>query len=303
MILALNEFIPHRFLTTNFAFAGFVVRDIIFTGDIIRAYLKSSQDAKQKEFAIIKLTQEKAQIKALEELKRRFFNDVSHDLRTPLTLILSPLEQVLKDKNISAEVKKELSLSLKNGKYLEQLVDEILSLSKLDGGEENSRREVIQVVAKVQDLLDSFRKFAELNQQRLYISYDDSSLMAMIDRDKFEKIIINLLSNAIKYSDGSGEINITIKREHSDLIITITDQGIGIPEEDLHRIFDRFYRVKRAHMVATEVAGLGLAIVKEFVELHEGKIAVESREKYGSKFTLTFPNSIERTELHKERSR
>lgn len=288
-ILALNEVIPHHFLTTNLPFFGFLIRDTIFTIDLVRRHINVSKYAIERKITIEKLTEEKQQMKRIEELKNRFFNNASHELRTPLTLILSPLEESLKSGKIPLELEQELTLSLKNGKYLLQLVNEMLDLAKLDTGELSLQKENIDVISLIANIQENFQAYAVEKKQRLFISHTSPSLIARLDKDKFEKIINNLVSNAIKYSNKDGDIIIQIIEKGRTLEIKVQDHGIGIAANEIPRIFDRYYQ---SGTIKTEGTGIGLSIVKEFVEFHRGQVRCNSTPGWGTLFTLEFPNAI-----------
>ncbi len=290
ILLALNDVLPHRFITTHMAFIGFVFRDIIFTVDLIRNYFLTLNESKNRELKIEMLTEEKEQIKRIEELKTRFFNNVSHELRTPLTLVLSPLEDSINSGKIPKELEKELNLSLKNGKYLLQLVNEMLDLAKMDRGEASLLLQPVEIIGQVKNIQEIFQSYAAEKNQSIFISYSANSINASIDRDKFEKILINLVSNAIKYSNKPGKIVIELEIEGQDLVIIVRDQGNGISQSEIAKVFDRYYQSESAK--SHEGTGIGLSIVKEFTELHGGNVNCESQLDRGTTFTLRFPNAI-----------
>lgn len=293
-LLALNGLLVHTFLTTNAVFLGFMLRDTVFTIDLVSQYFALEKGAIRREVEIEQLQEEKEQLKRIEELKTRFFNNVSHELRTPLTLILSPLEKTLKSDEVPEKLRKNLDLSLKNGKYLQQLVNEMLDLAKLDKGELHLIRVPLDVVELLHDIRDSFKNFATEKGQSIFIATPQESIIANLDQDKLEKIMINLVSNAIKYSDKPGKVMIKVDISKNDLSIEVSDEGIGISESDQTRIFDRYYQSDQSQKV--EGTGIGLSIVKEFVELHKGKVSCSSVPGKGTTMTLTFPDvTVERT--------
>lgn len=294
MILALRGFLTHHFVTINGLFLGIILRDTIFTFDLIKNYFKLQTGAEIRKAAIVQLTEEKDQLKKIEELKTVFFNNISHELRTPLTLILSPLENSLKSGDISEEVKKELNLSLKNGKYLLQLVNEMLDLSKLDNGELQLLRQPTDVIKSIKKIRETFQPYAKERRQTIFSTHAQESIIAMIDPDKFDKIIINLISNAIKYSNKPGDIVIKIDQKEDTLEIKVIDHGRGISQKELPKIFNRYFQSEE--ISAEEGTGIGLSIVKEFVELHSGTVLCKSQYGQGTTFTLTFPQSISQVE-------
>ncbi|MFY0605459.1 MAG: helix-turn-helix domain-containing protein [Cyclobacteriaceae bacterium] len=290
MTLALKDIIPHHFLTTNVVFLGFIFRDTHFTINLVTRYFHLQKDAMVHEALIEKLEEDKQSLKRIEQLKTQFFNNASHELRTPLTLVLSPLEQTLKDESLSEPIKRELALSLNNGKYLLQLINEMLDLAKLDHGKLELLRQPTDVVEVVKNIKENFRSFANTRKQTLFITHSEESIMAMLDHDKFEKIMINLISNAIKYSDQQGKIFIELNPEGEDLEIRLTDEGVGIRPDDLPNIFNRYFQ--SGEIDQTGGTGIGLAIVKEFVELHGGTVTCTSTIGRGTTFTLRFPKVI-----------
>ncbi len=289
LILALNEVIPHRYLTTNLPFVTFLLRDTIFTIDLIRNHIIVSKDAFERKLTIDKLTAEKEQLSHIQELKTRFFNNVSHELRTPLTLIISPLEQSIQSGKIPVEIQNELNLSLKNGKYLLQLVNEMLDLGRLDKGELPTERIKLEVIGMISEIRENFQPYAKERKQRLLITHASNELLARLDRDKFEKIINNLISNAIKYSDEPGHVSIEIIENGHDLEIQVSDEGIGIEASEISKIFDRYYQ---SRTIKSEGTGIGLSIVKEFAELHNGTVECTSVVGQGTKFTVRFPGAL-----------
>jgi signal transduction histidine kinase/DNA-binding response OmpR family regulator len=292
MVLALSGFIVHHFVTTNAVFLGFILRDTLFTLNLFRNYFRLQDESIRRDVTIEKLREEKEQMKQIEILKTKFFNNVSHELRTPLTLILSPLENTIKNGELSDEVKKELNLSLKNGKYLLHLVNEMLDLAKLDKGELGIIRQPMDVVQVIKNIKETLDPFARQKRQTIFITHAHDSTMAMVDQDKFEKIMINLISNAIKYSDEPGNILIKVMEKECELWVEVSDEGRGISKKELPRIFDRFFQ---SATIKPEIGtGIGLSIVKEFVELHEGMVNCISVLGKGSTFSLCFPNSIQK---------
>lgn len=293
MLLALKGVLPHHFLTTNAIYIGFILRDIIFTVDLIRQYFGLMEDSIKREAAINKLTEEKEQLERIEKLKTAFFNNISHELRTPLTLIISPLENSLKSGKVPTELEKELSLSLKNGKYLQQLVVEMLDLAKLDKGELDIVRQPTDVVLVIKNVIESFQPYAKEKEQTLFITHATESIIVMVDQDKFEKIIINLISNAVKYSAKEGSIYVKVIEKGSELEIQVTDESRGISENELPRIFDRYFQSEDVDQ--DEGTGIGLSIVKEFMNMHHGSVSCKSKIDEGSTFTLSFPRAIRKS--------
>jgi signal transduction histidine kinase/DNA-binding response OmpR family regulator len=290
MVLALSGFIVHHFITTNAVFLGFILRDTLFTLNLFRNYFRLQDESLRRDVTIEKLREEKEQMKQIEILKTKFFNNVSHELRTPLTLILSPLEHTLKSGELPEKLKADLNLSLKNGKYLLQLVNELLDLAKLDKGELRMIRQPVNVIELIKDIAEKFIPYSNENHQTIHVLSPPGTINANLDADKFNKIMLNLLSNAIKYSQNAGHIEIKTLALNGTLEITISDQGRGIPHNDIHKIFDRYFQSENNEDTAG--TGIGLSIVKEFMTLHEGSVVCKSKVGIGSTFTLNFPKAI-----------
>ncbi len=228
----------------------------------------------------------------LEEMKSRFFANLSHEFRTPLMLIKGPLEQLKnkKDEKIHSE---NLELIERNSTRLGKLIDQLLELSKLE-------KASIPVKAKKQDLIpllagliSSFDSIAAQKNIILERQYGSGPFLCWVDNDKFEKIINNLLSNAFKFTPEGGKVTVTLTEEaeqgNRSAVINISDSGEGIPEDKLDKVFERFYQVDNSIKRAYGGSGIGLALVKELVNLHKWDIAVTSRQGSGTEFTLIIP--------------
>jgi signal transduction histidine kinase len=224
----------------------------------------------------------------VDELKSRFFTNISHEFRTPLTLILGPVKQIIgriKDE----KTKNELSLVHKNANKLLVLVNQLLDISKLESGNMKLQTVPQNIVPLVKALSSSFASFAERKKITLKFNSTENEIIVYVDRDKFEKIITNILSNAFKFTPEGGRIEITINKTDNYAIISVSDTGVGIQKEKISKIFDRFYQVDGSHTREQEGTGIGLSLTKELVELHKGKIEVESEAGKGSTFRISLP--------------
>ncbi len=285
-IMALKDILPHHFLTVSFMYLSFVLRDIIFVIDLVKEFFNNKTSMKLKEVEVGRLQKEKEELKKIERSKTTFFNNISHELRTPLTLLLAPLKNVLTHEKLPGDLKQELDMSMKNGTYLLQLVNEMLDLSKLNNGELSILKKKRAVVPILSGIIESFKKYAREKGQTIYLTFPSDKISIDIDQVMFEKIIINLLSNAIKYSPPGKDVQVKVKEYRQTVTISVEDAGIGISERDIGKIFDRYYQVDADSAVGG--TGLGLSIVKEFMEMHGGKVEVKSEMGKGSVFTLTF---------------
>jgi len=226
----------------------------------------------------------------LETLKSRFFANLSHEFRTPLMLIKGPLEQLIENqlKGNADEKIEQLKMIQRNSRKLQTLIDQLLELSQLDAASIPLKAKEENLISLLSGIVDSFKSFAEQKNIKLVFENTGKILYAWIDRDKFEKIINNLLSNAFKFTGDGGTISVFLT-VNQIAEIKISDTGIGIPEDQLDKIFNRFFQVDDSSRRAFGGSGIGLALVKELVELHKWKITVQSEVKKGTTFTLSIP--------------
>jgi len=228
-----------------------------------------------------------------EERERRLFvSNVSHELRTPLTSVKSYLE-ALDEGALSEPVAPDfIKVSLDETNRMMRMVTDLLHLSRIDNATSHLDVEMINFTAFITFILNRFDKMRGPDEEKKYDlvrDYPITSVWIEIDTDKMTQVIDNILNNAIKYSPDGGKITVTMKTTDDQMILSISDQGLGIPKQDLPRIFDRFYRVDRARSRAQGGTGLGLAIAKEIVKQHEGFIWAKSEYGKGSTFTIVLP--------------
>jgi len=226
----------------------------------------------------------------MDTLKSRFFANISHEFRTPLTLILGPLQKMLKRLR-DKESQHDLSLMQKHAKRLLSLVSQLLDLSKLESNKMALRTTEQNIVPLIKGLVQSFSSLAERKNIDLTFKSDVKVLSAFVQKDIIVKIINNLLSNALKFTDRGGSVSVSLiaDNEKRFATISVTDTGIGIPVERLEKIFDRFYQVDGGQNREHEGTGIGLSLIKELTELHKGKISVKSKEGEGSTFSVQLP--------------
>ena len=228
-----------------------------------------------------------------EERERRLFvSNVSHELRTPLTSVKSYLE-ALDEGALSEPVAPDfIKVSLDETNRMMRMVTDLLHLSRIDNATSHLDVELINFTAFITFILNRFDKMRGPNEEKKYElvrDYPITSVWIEIDTDKMTQVIDNILNNAIKYSPDGGKITVTMKTTDDQMILSISDQGLGIPKQDLPRIFDRFYRVDRARSRAQGGTGLGLAIAKEIIKQHNGFIWAKSIYGKGSTFTIVLP--------------
>ncbi|MEQ8472257.1 MAG: response regulator [Marinoscillum sp.] len=239
-------------------------------------------------------------LKELDEAKSRFFANVSHDLRSPLSLIIGNLEMLREDKDVvlSASAIKNLDTGYKNCKRLLYLTDEINDLTKLEEGKVNLKKEVVKLSSYIGMLTEMFVGTAEYKGVKLVNkNYIDKDETIFIDPRQFEKIFYNLVSNAIRHTSKGDQIVIETHDNNDSILLNVIDTGEGISQESLDYVFDRFYQSKNNVYRTKEGLGIGLALVKELVELHDATITVESTLGLGTSFKMTFPKA---STLHDE---
>ena len=228
-----------------------------------------------------------------EERERRLFvSNVSHELRTPLTSVKSYLE-ALDEGALSEPVAPDfIKVSLDETNRMMRMVTDLLHLSRIDNATSNLDVELINFTAFITFILNRFDQIRGQDEEKKYElvrDYPITSVWIEIDTDKMTQVIDNILNNAIKYSPDGGKITVTMKTTDDQMILSISDQGLGIPKQDLPRIFDRFYRVDRARSRAQGGTGLGLSIAKEIIKQHKGFIWSKSIYGKGSTFTIVLP--------------
>ena len=228
-----------------------------------------------------------------EERERRLFvSNVSHELRTPLTSVKSYLEALDEGALYDPVAPDFIKVSLDETNRMMRMVTDLLHLSRIDNATTQLDVELINFTAFITFILNRFDKMRSQDEEKKYEivrDYPINSVWIEIDTDKMTQVIDNILNNAIKYSPDGGKITVSMKTTDDQMILSIKDQGLGIPKQDLPKIFDRFYRVDRARSRAQGGTGLGLAIVKEIIKQHNGFIWAKSEYGKGSTFTIVLP--------------
>jgi signal transduction histidine kinase/DNA-binding response OmpR family regulator len=237
--------------------------------------------------------EERRRAEALAELDRAktvFFSNVSHEFRTPLTLQLGPLEDVLVDTRqpVSPDHRDKLEIAHRNSLRLLKLVNSLLEFSRIEAGRLEAAYAPIDLAALTTDLASTFRSAIERGGLTLQVDCPPLPEPVYVDRDMWEKVVLNLLSNALKHTF-EGEIAVELRATERGAELVVRDTGVGIPAGQLPRLFERFHRVPQSRARTQEGSGIGLALVQELVRLHGGGIAVESREDAGTTFTVTVP--------------
>ena len=254
------------------------------------AEIKTQRDEIQADKELIE--KQSSKLVELDKAKSRFFANVSHDLRSPLSLILGNLDMLKEDDGniLSPAGKKQLEVSIKNGKRLLYLTDEINDITRLEEGKIKLNKEVVSINSYLKMLLDMFKSTAEFKGVKMeYITNIPQSGAFRIDTRQFEKIYYNLISNALRFTKKGDRITVEALQSGDDVIVKFIDTGEGISKESLPHIFDRFYQSSDQEYKAQEGMGIGLALVKDLVQLHNGHISVESELGNGTTFSVKLP--------------
>ena len=227
------------------------------------------------------------QLKQATHSKLTFFTNVSHDLRTPLTLISEPIEQLERATNLTDQQQLLVRIAHKNIHILKRLLNQILDFRKYENGKLDLHLQEVRLVPLLREWIEAFQSIARKQNIRLSIDlHIDEDFSLAIDPEKMERIFFNLLSNAFKYTPNNGKIRLSCQADAQQLTFSVEDNGAGISKEDLRHIFDRFYQVDKIH---PQGSGIGLSLVKAFVELHDGSIRAESELGSFCRFTVTLP--------------
>lgn len=231
-------------------------------------------------------------LKELDQLKSRFFADISHEFRTPLTLILGPLDNLL-GAAPSQEQARQFGVMKRNAQRLLRLINQLLDLSKLEAGKMELELRRQDIIPLLKGLSSSFESLVQSRKIDLYFESKLESALLDFDLDKMEQVFTNILSNAIKFTPEGGSVTVSVQPADAGnmLQIDVADTGAGIPETQLPHVFDRFYQGAGAFRTHEPGTGIGLTLTKELVELHQGRISVSSQEGQGAIFTILLPFS------------
>ena len=219
---------------------------------------------------------------------RQFSSDASHELRTPLTIMRGEIELALRSEKTPLEYRETLSSTLEEIVRLKSIIDNLLTLGKADQGVYEMKLEEVHLDALIRDLFDDSELLAESKHINVELRKADP-VTIVGDKGRLRQLFLNLVDNAIKYTPEGGHVSLSVERQNGSACVKIEDSGIGIPSDDLKKIFDRFYRVDKARSREMGGSGLGLSIAKWIAELHRGSITVDSEVNKGSRFTVTIP--------------
>ena len=226
----------------------------------------------------------------LDRAKTTFFSNVSHEFRTPLTLIAGPIEDLLQDTDepLGDAQRERLEIARRSTRRLQKLVNTLLDFARIEAGRVQASYVPVDLAALTADLASSFRSAAERGGLELIVDCPPLAEPVYVDREMWEKIVLNLVSNAFKFTL-EGTITVRLRRRDASAVLEVIDTGTGIAAPELPRIFDRFHRVEGAQSRTHEGTGIGLALVQELARMHGGDVKAESTEGRGSTFTVTLP--------------
>lgn len=236
---------------------------------------------------------ETAELKAVDEMKTRFFANMTHELRTPLSMIIAPVDKLLENADLPVPYQQQLLMVRRNARQLLRLINQLLDINKLEAQQMTVVDELGDLPSFIEQIIDLFRPSADLKNITLTYQTDMPAGNYTFDASKWEKILYNLLSNAIKFTDG-GEVSVHLHQQPTAAKLRVSDTGMGIPADKLPHIFNRFYQVDSSRIRAYEGTGIGLALVKELTSRLGGTITVQSQESHpeglpGTHFVVELP--------------
>jgi signal transduction histidine kinase len=264
---------------------GFVQDDIQIANTLAAQAAIAIENAR----LLDELQQAYDELAELDQLKSNFVSIASHELRTPLSVILGYASFLREE--VSGEAGEQIDIVLQSAMRLRSIIDDMVNLRHVDTGQSQLERDIFSMTELISDVAGEFDQLAKAKQQILRVDLPEDQLKIDADWQKIYLVLANLLSNAIKFTPSQGRVQVSAQRKGEELWISVMDTGIGIPERDYDRIFDRFYQVEPSLTRRYEGMGLGLSVAKSMVELHSGRIWVESVVGKGSRFTVVLPIS------------
>ena len=248
--------------------------------------------AKSLNIMAAELQQKMENLKQMDRVRTDFVANVSHELKTPLTLIKGYIE-TLEDRaiNDTEKARKFISIIKEHTNRLENIIEDLLSLSELELSKDCLNKTEFDLKKLIDEITLSFGYALDAKRQTLSVNHQGDDFRIKADRDKIEQVIVNLIDNAIKYTNEAGQINILLLERQNEITFTVQDDGVGIPGKDINRVFERFYRVDKARSRELGGTGLGLGIAKHIVLAHNGQISIESEINKGTKVHIRLPKS------------
>ncbi len=275
---------------------------LIFTASLIWYIRRSIIVSQKQRFEILKANHESEQTQKMADLKMNFFMDISHEFRTPLTLIMAPLQKIIEEnkERLNTEIYSKLLIIQSNAKSLYRLINQLLDFSKIEQEKLILHTNESDICAFTQQIFQQFKPWAEEKNIALRFSSNISSIQLWFDQGLMEQILYNILSNAVKHCRPDGHVSLDIKATEHNIIISVSDEGFGIPKNLESRVFDRYFSETDKNSQNVKGTGIGLSLTKSLVELHGGKIWFETEEDVGTTFyvelelnkKITQPNNI-----------
>lgn len=270
-------------MATNLKKANFELKE--YAEGLEERVRKRTEELNSKTKLLEVQTQE---LERMDNFRSKLFMDISHELRTPITLVSGPIKTLLDNQNLDKETERQLVLSLRNSERLKKLVEQIIDLNRLESDQVSLHLNQVDLSRKLEFFASSFEGLMKHHKIQFTYSIPEEPIQIYLDVDKFEKIINNIISNATKFTPKNGSVSLALIELDNEVEITISDTGKGIEESKLPTIFDRYQTSAHENTEYKEGLGVGLAITKEYVTLHGGNISVESKLGVGTTFTLSF---------------
>ncbi|MDO6492383.1 MULTISPECIES: hybrid sensor histidine kinase/response regulator transcription factor [unclassified Cellulophaga] len=278
------EILP-PFWKTTWAYLLYVILAVCFIYVVVRIILKIQSLNHKVEIEKI----EKRNVNEVNEAKLRFFANISHEIKTPLTLISRPLDILSERFKNNEDASEKLNLVMRQSKKIQQLIEQVLDFRRADANLLKMNYSRFSFDGFVKDLIIDFNFLAENDSKKLVVEKEDCRITVAADKDKLEKVFNNLLNNAFKYTSSDDVITISYKSVDKDLIVTVKDTGRGIDSVDLEHIFERFYQSQKEDNAHISGSGIGLAFSKRLVEMHYGFIKADSEVGKGTEITVRLP--------------
>ena len=239
---------------------------------------------------IVLMLHDMTPVKEMERMRREFVDNASHELKTPLSSIIATAETLMDSEPEDSGTRRNFYQTiLDNTNRLHTLVNDLLDLSEIEQKKASLELTAQNLSGILREVVDNYAEAMMFKKQKLELSIADNVREVRVDKNTLTKALGNILDNAIKYSERNSEIAIRVEEEGEFVRVDIEDNGIGIPAEEVHRIFERFYRVDKARSIKSGGTGLGLSVAKHIIEAHRGKIRVTSEPGRGSKFSVYIP--------------
>ncbi len=296
LLIYLTYLIPVLLLDTITDYHTFFNNNYFISFTIIIAVVSNYFASKLRESDFVSRHKLGAAVKQLNELdkaKTSFFSGISHELRTPLTLILAPIENLLKQSKLNKETRGRLEICHSNALRLLKLINNLLDVVRINTGRMELRYSNKDVTKLLKQVVVNVSSMAEKKNIKIEFVSKGNGFTFFWDEDQLEKVIVNLIYNSLKFTPEQGTIKVGCKDKGDEVVISIKDSGIGIPEDQVGRVFDTFYQVDSGSKRSYEGSGMGLSLCRQIVELHGGKIWAESKLGEGTKMIFTLPKKLE----------